>query len=115
MGKNKIVVDHKGIGQRMQKERKKLELSREKFAEIIGLSEYYVGQLERGERQMSLPVLIKISHCLHLSLDYLIFGKDNDHSYQVYDNHSIVAETFDGYQDPELNFLLQKCAPKEIA
>ncbi|RKL62247.1 XRE family transcriptional regulator [Thermoanaerobacteraceae bacterium SP2] len=47
--------------QRIRKEREKLGLTREKFAEIIGLSDYYVGQLERGERQMSLNVLVKIA------------------------------------------------------
>ena len=64
---NKTDIDHRIIGQRIREERENLELSREEFAEIIGLSDYYVGQLERGERQMSLPASVKIATCLHVS------------------------------------------------
>ena len=71
----KVKIDNIAIGKRIREEREKLELSREEFAEIVELSDYYIGQLERGERQMSLPVLVNIADCLHISLDYLIFGK----------------------------------------
>jgi len=94
----KTWVDNKAIGMRIRKEREVLNLSREKFAEIIGLSDYYVGQLERGERQMSLPVLVKTANCLHISLDYLVFGISE------YDNSS----------NTELNNLLNKCSSKEL-
>ncbi|MEA4962782.1 hypothetical protein SDC9_138721 [bioreactor metagenome] len=69
-------VDNKGIGERIRKEREKLALTREKLAEIIDLSPLYIGQLERGERQMSLNTLMKISNCFHVSTDYLLKGKD---------------------------------------
>ncbi|AYO29360.1 MAG: hypothetical protein PWR06_2742 [Thermoanaerobacteraceae bacterium] len=68
-------TDNRAIGQRIRTEREKFGLSRQEFAEILRLSDYYVGQLERGERQMSLPVLVEISNCLHVSLDYLLFGE----------------------------------------
>jgi len=103
-------IDNKAIGQRIRDERKKLGLSREEFAEIIGLSDYYVGQLERGERQMSLPVLVKIAGCLHISLDYLIFGK-------IANTHSSIKEPYHDYtslSDKELNMLLRKCSAKEL-
>ncbi len=47
-------IDNKGIGERLRQEREELGLTREKFAEIVELSPLYIGQLERGERQMSL-------------------------------------------------------------
>ena len=99
--KKNIKIDNKAIGQKIREEREKLELSREEFAEILGLSDYYIGQLERGERQMSLPVLVKVANCLHLSLDYLIFGKT---AYAAYE----------GNKDMELTHLLNKCTPKEL-
>lgn len=108
---NKIKIDNKAIGQRIRQERKKLDLSQEEFAEIIGLSDYYIGQLERGERQMSLPALVKIANCLHISLDYLIFGKVS------YDT-KFVHETSEFYNiysvNKEINSLLNKCSPKEL-
>ncbi|MCG9968790.1 helix-turn-helix domain-containing protein [Pelotomaculum terephthalicicum JT] len=107
-------IDNRAIGQRIREEREKLKLSREEFAEIIDLSEYYLGQLERGERQMSLPSLVKISNSLHISLDCLVFGKTELYNYYVHDDRNIY-ETFDRNRDKELNNLLNKCSPKELA
>ncbi|AEF94459.1 helix-turn-helix domain protein [Desulfotomaculum nigrificans CO-1-SRB] len=110
---NKVEIDNKTIGQRIREEREKLGLSREEFAEIIGLSNYYVGQLERGERQMSLPVLVKIVNCLHVSLDYLIFGKDYQNAGNVNESQ-IVYEACNYNKVKEINNLLSKCSPKEL-
>ena len=63
------------IGQRIVKGRKQLGLTRERFAEMIGVSTYFVGQIERGARMMSYETLLKVSDCLHLSLDYLVKGE----------------------------------------
>jgi len=109
---SKNELDLKAIGQRIRTERERLSLSREEFAEIIGLSDYYVGQLERGERKMSLPVLVKISAHLHEPLDYLVFGKKKntdclkeDNSYYGKSNINI---------SEEINYMLEKCSNKEL-
>ena len=77
----------KTIGERIVEGRKKLGLTRERFAELIGISAYFVGQIERGVRNMSYDTLLKISDCLHLSLDYLVKGEisdqNNDELYQL--------------------------------
>ncbi len=107
-----MVIDNKAIGKRMRQERERLGLSREEFAEMIGLSNYYVGQLERGERQMSLPTLVNIADCLHISLDYLILGKSNcfatyvRDSGSIYDTHNVKLS--------EIGCLLKGCSPKEM-
>lgn len=110
----KFWIDNKAIGQRLRDEREKLGLSREEFAEIIGLSDYYVGQLERGERQMSLPALVKVANCLHISLDYLIFGKTANGIYHVQEAGNSY-EACDSNKDREILGLLNKCSPKELA
>lgn len=113
-------VDIKQIGQRIKKERLKLNLTREKFAEIVNLSDFYIGQLERGERQMSLPTMIKIAYYLHLSLDYLILGKGNQGHSLIKDTYSISEKYNDNlYADKntilnELLDLLLKCSAKEL-
>lgn len=68
------IINLEEIGLRIRKEREKLGLTREKFAELIGLSPYYIGQIERGDRNMSLDTLIKISSSLNVSMDYLLRG-----------------------------------------
>jgi len=112
--KKKIEIDNKAIGQRIREEREKLRLSREEFAEIIGLSDYYVGQLERGDRQMSLPVMVKISSCLHVSLDYLILGETEYNAYRVHDSNN-TYKAGGSNVDWEMNSLINKCSPKELA
>ena len=108
-----ILIDNKAVGQRIREQREILELSREEFAEIVTLSDYYVGQLERGERQMSLNVLVKISNCLHVSLDHLIFGQKTPQIYYAHDIHNhYKTEANIEYED--INTLLNKCSAKEL-
>lgn len=67
-------LDLEGIGIRIRMQRETLNLSREKLAEIIGLSSFYIGQIERGDRSMSLETLIKVSKTLKISTDYILQG-----------------------------------------
>lgn len=110
---NSAMIDHRGIGQRIREEREKLSLSRSEFAELVELSDYYVGQLERGERQMSLPVLLKISTCLHVSLDYLLLGTFRYGKYPVADE---TAPSFESEQTKrkEILQLIEKCSDTEL-
>lgn len=90
-------VNFKDVGDRIRTEREKLQISREKFAEILNLSPFFVGQIERGERKMSISTLISVSECLRVSLDYLIFG-----------------EVYKVEGDNNLQYLLSSCSSKEI-
>lgn len=76
INKNQI-INYKEIGHRIRAEREKLGLSRERFAEIVGLSAYYIGQIERGDRNMSLDTLIKISSSLNVSVDFILRGYEH--------------------------------------
>jgi len=68
-------VDYREVGDRIRAEREKFGITREKFAETLSLSPFFVGQIERGERKMSISTLINVSECLRISIDYLIFGE----------------------------------------
>lgn len=70
-------IDNKAIGERIKAEREKLGMTRDEFSESVDISNIFLSQIERGERQMSLNTLIKISCKLNLSLDYIIFGDDS--------------------------------------
>ena len=74
MNKNNY-LDLKGIGMRVRLQREKLNLSREKLAEIVNLSPFYIGQIERGDRNMSLETLVKLSNTLNMSTDYILQGE----------------------------------------
>lgn len=104
MNEIKKTLNYKEIGLRIRLEREKLGLSREKFAEIVELSAFYIGQLERGDRKMSTDTLANISRSLNVSVDYLLYG------YTYYMENICVLEAFDNsYKesvDEELKELL---------
>ena len=53
-------IDNVLVGERIRKLREQFNMSREKFSEIIDISEVFLGQIERGERSLSLKTLSKI-------------------------------------------------------
>ena len=89
-------INYREIGDKIRIEREKFDISREKFAELLNLSPFFVGQIERGERKMSISTLINVSECLHISIDYLIFGE----VHKVQEHNS-------------LQYLINKCSEKE--
>lgn len=98
-------LNHNEIGLRIRQERDKLGLSREKFAELVGLSAFFIGQIERGDRKMSIDTLVAISDILNVSVDYLLFGLTH------YMENIVVMETYDNIYkestDEEIRELLE--------
>ncbi len=93
-------LEYQSIGIRIRREREKWGISREKFAEMVNLSAVYIGQIERGERKMSMDTLVAISDCLKVSIDYLIYGDDNEKELNV--------------AKEEVYSLLSGCSEKEL-
>lgn len=89
-------INYTNVGNRIRAERECFGITREKFSELLQLSPYYVGQIERGERKMSIDTLINVSECLHISLDFLVYGS---------------PDMFD--EDSSLKSLINKCSDKE--
>ena len=63
---------YKKLGKKIFSLRKLTKLSREKFAEKAGISDYYLGEIERGEKKASIDILFKICKLLNLELHELI-------------------------------------------
>lgn len=95
--KIKNSLNLKEIGLRIRLEREKLNLSREHFAEIVNLSSFYIGQIERGDRNMSIDTLVKISNTLNLSIDYILKGE------AIYMENIYSMETIDNIYKDEMN------------
>ena len=66
------------IGERIREIREGMDLTQNKFSEMIDISEVFLGQIERGERSLSLKTLKKIISCTGSSADYILFGIDDD-------------------------------------
>ena len=64
----------KKLGANIQSKRKSLGLTQEKLAELTDLHRTYIGMVERGEKNISINNLKKISEALHISLSELLKG-----------------------------------------
>ena len=89
-------IDYVKIGTQIRLEREKFGMTRENFSEILDLSSYFLGQIERGERKMSVNTLVNVCECLHISMDSLIFEQVDINTNNV------------------LHSLIDKCSIKEI-
>lgn len=60
------------LGRRIREEREKLNLTQEKLAEDIKISDSYLGQIERGQRSITLRNLVNLVNRLGVTIDYLL-------------------------------------------
>jgi len=79
-------MDYVRLGQRVREERLKLNLTQAQLAEAVDISDTYVGQIERGERSLTLDTLVRVVNRLGISIDYLL--KDS----VITSGESIVAQ-----------------------
>jgi transcriptional regulator with XRE-family HTH domain len=76
-----MYMDHVALGKRIREERLKLRLTQEKLAEDVDVSSSYIGQVERGEKSVTLDTLVRITRRLSVTVDYLLKDSidiDND-------------------------------------
>ncbi len=90
------------IGTRIRYCRENLGLSREAFAELVGLSAFYIGQIERDERNMSIYSLISICDTLNISIDFILRG------YVKYMESTYIMEKLDNYTADEIDELTRE-------
>ena len=69
---NKEDID---IGERLRGIREKMHMTREEFSEKIDITDSFLGQIERGERALSVKTLKKVVKYTGVSADYLLFGQ----------------------------------------
>ena len=73
-------MENKNIGQRIRELRTSHEMTTDELAELLNISASFVGLLERGDRDVSLPIVVAISKIFDASLDYLVFGDESGES-----------------------------------
>ena len=65
-------MEKSALGKRIREERLRLSLTQEVLAEDVELTTAYIGQIERGERNLTLENLIKVANRLGVTVDYLL-------------------------------------------
>ena len=73
------------LGQRIRNYRTAKRLSQEKLAELAGCHHTYIGQVERGEKNVTVESIEKISTALNVSLSKLFekFGAEEDATHSI--------------------------------
>ena len=66
------------IGERLRGIRENMHMTREQFSEKIDITDSFLGQIERGERSLSVKTLKKVVKYAGVSADYLLFGNQNN-------------------------------------
>ena len=90
-------INYVKVGNQIRSEREKFGITREKLSELLDISPYFLGQIERGERHMSVNTLVNICECLHVSMDSLFFEQVN-----INTNNNVLYS------------LINKCSQNEI-
>ena len=72
----KDTYDRKAAGIRIREKRRQLGITMKEAAEKLGRVPTYYADIERGNCGMSVETMIAISRLYHMSLDYLILGKE---------------------------------------
>ena len=101
-------MDLKEIGARIKHCRQEQDLTQEKFAELINASPHYVYEIERGIKTMSLSTLDRISTCLNISTDYLLYGYNNS---STSDNLALLINTLSPAKRANLFNILENLLP----
>ena len=65
-------MDYKKLGERIRTERLRLNLTQTQLAENAGISDTYMGAIERGERSLTLDTLVRLVNRLGGTVDYLL-------------------------------------------
>ncbi len=65
------------IGERLRGIREGMQMTREEFSEKIDITDSFLGQIERGERSLSVKTLKKVVKYTGVSADYLLFGNNS--------------------------------------
>ena len=68
----------KEIGLRVKNIRLNMNMTKQKMADLLGISGQYLGMIERGEGTLSIDKLKILCDITGLSADYILFGKDSN-------------------------------------
>lgn len=66
------MIDYYSIGQRIQRQRVRRQITQERLAETINVSVPHISRIENGSSQPSLQVLVDICNALELTVDDLM-------------------------------------------
>jgi transcriptional regulator with XRE-family HTH domain len=65
-------MDNKLLGKRIREARIQKKYTQQQLAEVAGIGQMYLGEIERGDKMPSLKIFVKIAEALEVSADYIL-------------------------------------------
>lgn len=73
-----FIANAQDIGYRIRSLRLRQNKTQSYYADLLYISPSYLALIEAGKRMPNIDVLVRISTLADVSLDYIIFGKDDN-------------------------------------
>lgn len=80
-------MDFVEIGKRIKLRRLELKLTQERLAELVNLTDTYIGAIERATSKCSLETIVNIAKVLDLDMNYLLFGITEKNVNSIFSNN----------------------------
>lgn len=81
------------IGKRILELRKSMNMNKQQFSKLIGISSQYLGKVEAGIHGLSLDSMITLCKNTNVSADYIIFGQKHITDENLKDVFSCIDKT----------------------
>ena len=94
-----MVINYKKVGKRIKTIRESKNMTQEDFAEITGLSNNYISNIECARSKPSIDTLVKICNASETTPDYILLDS-------VYASKELLMD--------EIAIKLKKCSPEDI-
>jgi transcriptional regulator with XRE-family HTH domain len=97
------MIDLKLLGNSIRQERKSQLLTIEKLSENAGISENFLGKIERGDCMPSLQTIDNIACALNVSIDFLMgkieYSKEHNFVYSLIEINSLSEQNREKFID----------------
>lgn len=80
---SELEIDDVAVGERLQRVREILKLSKRDFAAAAGLKEQVYGPFETGKRRLSLNAALRLRERYDLTFEFMYFGKTQDLPHRI--------------------------------
>ena len=78
-------MDSENLGKRIREARMEKHYTQQQLAELAGIGQMYLGEIERGTKMPSLKSFIRIIETLDISADYVLRDELSSGEHYIYD------------------------------
>lgn len=78
-------MDSENLGKRIREARTEKHYTQQQLAEMAGIGQMYLGEIERGTKMPSLKSFIRIIETLDISADYVLRDELSSGEHYIYD------------------------------